>query len=134
MTNAVVFISGPYMGNVRNYDHTNYFNIDRNINRAAEAAAGLAREGITFFCPHLHSAHFEVITPDVLPAFWYDLDLHFLRACNAILLLPGWQESKGCKVELEEANLQHFPVFYTVEEVVDWAHGIADAHLGRLVT
>ena len=92
-----VFISGPYMGET--HDYRSFCQIDTHINEARKAAAWCAMHGIHFFCPHLHSAHFEVITPDVPAAFWYALDLRFLPLCDGMLLLKGWQRSQGARRE-----------------------------------
>jgi hypothetical protein len=31
--------------------------------------------------------------------------------CDAILLLPGWEKSKGCRIEMQVARDNHIPVF-----------------------
>jgi len=115
-----VYIAGPYTGNT--HDYRSYFEIERHIQIAVEASAELAELGVGFFCPHNHSAHFELITPKVKPSFWYALDMHFLAACDAMLLLPGWQNSKGVKKELAVAGGK--PVFKWPTErnkLVVWA-------------
>lgn len=114
-----IYIAGPYTG--KTHDHLSYFEIDRNIQQAVEAAAQLALHGIPFFCPHQHSAHFEVIVPSVQPDFWYNLDVHFLEKCDAILLLPRWQESRGAQAEKLLAESRGMPVLYSVEEAIEWA-------------
>ena len=113
----LVYIAGPYSG-------PDYLAIDRNIAAAREAAAWLAEHGIGFFCPHLNSAHFEVVTPRVEPEFWYALDLRLLEACDALLFLEGWQQSKGAKGELDFAAARIMPVFFYPlyrEELLRWA-------------
>ena len=117
----VIYIAGKYTGHY--HDHRSYFEIDRNIKAAMEAAAALAQAGVGFFCPHSHCAHFEVITPDVQPAFWYKLDLQFLVICDAILMLEGWQESKGAVNEHYLALRNGLQVFYGIESVIAWAKG-----------
>lgn len=101
MTN-LLYLAGPYMGDT--HDHRSYCQIDAHINEAQKAAAWCATNGIHFFAPHLHSAHFEVITPDVPAAFWYALDLRFLPLCDGMLLLPRWYESSGALKEILAMN------------------------------
>jgi len=116
-----VYIAGPYMGTAKTHDHHSYSEIDRNIAQARDALATLARAGVGAFCPHTHSAHFEVITPEVPPAYWYELDIHFLEACDAILMLPRWNESKGAILEKGIAEELGLPVLYDLEEAIQWA-------------
>ena len=112
----MVFIAGPYSGPA-------YLAIDRNIAAAREAAVFLAYHDIGFFCPHLNSAHFECITPDVAPEFWYELGLRLLEGCDAVLLLEGWKRSKGTKGEIKAAVARGMPVWYPDERaaLLAWA-------------
>lgn len=90
---------------------------------AQEVAARLANEGIGFMCPHLNSAHFEVITPDVTPEYWYELDLKLMAGCDAVYMMGGWQNSKGSVDEQQTALQNKQPVFYTDEflDMIAWA-------------
>lgn len=107
----LVYIAGPYTGK-------NYHEVDLNIAQAREAAAQLAEAGIGFFCPHMNSAHFEVITPSVQPEYWYELDNYFLKTCSAVLMLPGWWHSKGSRAEHALAEQLKKSIFYSVEDVI----------------
>lgn len=129
MSERVVYIAGPYTGPQPRPD--DYLAIDRNIANAREAAAELARCGIRFFCPHLHSAHFEAITPQVPPEFWYELDIHFLKACDVLLLLPGWQSSKGTMQELAIAQSRDMPTYENISDLVESEFSEAQAQGGR---
>ena len=113
----IIYIAGPYMG--RHHDYRSYFDIDRNITDAEEMAARLARHSYGFFNPHAHSAHFEVITPEVKPSYWYELDMHFLEGCDAILMLPTWGRSAGARKERDWAVTNGMPVFYSFEELLE---------------
>ena len=114
-----IYIAGPYTGPT--HDHRSFYQIERHILQAAETAKFLCENGIGFFCPHLHSAHFEVIAPDVKPEYWYELDLHLMQACDALYLLPGWENSKGSLRELEIMQEWGRPIFDDLLEVVTWA-------------
>lgn len=114
-----VYIAGPYSG--KHHDYRSYFEIDAHIRQAQQAAAELARAGVGFFCPHGHSAHFEVITPEVLPSYWYELDEYFLSACDAILMLPGWERSQGSRGERDLSKVVGRPIFYEIDDAIEWA-------------
>lgn len=112
-----VYIAGPYTGDT--HDYRSYFQIDRHILAAVEMAAVLSRLGYGFFNPHQHSAHFEVIVPEVPADYWYALDFHFLEHCDALLLLPGWEKSRGARAEKELAASLGIPHFHSVEELLE---------------
>lgn len=128
-----VYIAGPYTSLTRNrgLGADAYHDIERNIAKAREAAAWLANHGIGFFCPHLNSDHFEVITPDVPADYWYEMDLQFLKACDAILLLPGWEDSKGSCAERDLAVERGMRLFYfnramQLDELEQWGKELPD--------
>lgn len=118
----IVYIAGPYNG-------PDYHRIEENIGQARKAAAFLAENGIGFFCPHLNSAHFEVITPNVGEAYWREMDLKFLPMCDAMLMLDRWEESSGADTERYEFEVRFpdRPVFYweTNYELLHWAQAAA---------
>jgi len=109
-----VYIAGPYRGKA-SHDAGGYFEIDANINRARRAAAALARLGIPFFCPHLNSAHFEVIAPDVKPVYWLEADMIFVDLASVLWVLDGWRDSRGTRAEIARAEGNRQPVFFLAE-------------------
>lgn len=115
----VVYIAGPYG------DAGGYLSIDRNIARARSAAAWLARNEIGYYCPHLNSAHFEAIVPDVPVSFWYAMDLALMPIADALLVLDGWQNSTGTQAEILEWAKTGKPMFYDEDDrelLLDWAN------------
>jgi hypothetical protein len=105
----LVYIAGPYSGG-------DYLEIDTHIAMARTAAAWLAEHGIGFICPHLNSAHFEAVTPEVPNDYWYQLGVALLQRCDAILLLPGWEQSVGSLLEVSTSRDAEIPVFYFEDE------------------
>src|SRR6267143_1500914 len=111
-----IYVAGPYCG-PNPHDHRSYFRIHENIMRAHEVALALASLGYGFFCPHTHSSHNEVIVPHLPAAYWYELDNHFLAACDAILVLSG--ESAGVQAEIALAYSLEIPVFFSIVDLVN---------------
>lgn len=114
----IVYIAGPYG------DAGGYLAIERNIAKARDAAAWLASNGLGYYCPHLNSAHFEAIVPNVPVEFWYAMDLALMPIADALLVLDGWTESKGTQAEIVEWAHTCKPLFYhehDKELLLDWA-------------
>ena len=105
--------------------------IDKHINEARLWATYLAHQNIPFFCPHMNSSHMEVLAPEAPPEFWYEMDYLFLDQASVLLLIPGWEKSKGALAEKARAqNLGGIPC-YTYErfdELVAYWH--ANTNIG----
>jgi hypothetical protein len=126
MPNTFVFIAGPYRALTGEHDGSVYYEIDQHINEARRWATKLAQSEIPFFCPHLNSAHFEVLAPETPPEFWYQMDMVLLERASALLLIPGWQESTGARAEkrrAEELNIPCFTFDVWYELVDFWSAG-----------
>ena len=93
-----VYIAGPYTKG----------DVVVNIQRAIEAAEIIRELGHIPYVPHLsHLWHLASPHPW---EYWMALDMEWLRACDAIIRLPG--KSIGADMELEEAQKQGIPVYY----------------------
>ena len=108
MTRPILYISGPYSaGHGRS--------VTDNIAIARSYAVAAARKGWMPFTPHLNTAHFEVDCPEVPNEDWIDGDIAILRllprARAAVLLLPGWEQSKGARLERDWAIHLNLEVF-----------------------
>jgi hypothetical protein len=71
-----------------------------NVRLASETGKLLLQLGHTPFCPHTMTAGWE---DRCAYEDFIRMDLEWLRACEAIVLLPGWQASPGARMEYEEA-------------------------------
>ena len=108
MTRPILYLSGPYSpGNGRT--------VAENIAVARAHAVAAARAGWFPFTPHLNTAGFEVDCPGVSHEEWLAGDLAILRllprAHAAVLLLPGWEQSKGARLERDWALHLNLEVF-----------------------
>lgn len=74
--------------------------VEENIAHARAAAIELTREGWAVFCPHLNTAHFEELLPELTGGDWLARCVAWLECCDAIYVLKGSEQSKGTGVEL----------------------------------
>lgn len=128
MSRKRVYIAGPLVkGDLRD-----------NIEQANVAFFELLRAGLAPLCPHLSCfsgpiRQFPLPVPqqqsyyavaDLLPRDtkiedWYEMDLAWVDVSEALLRLPG--EGKGSDGEVARARERGIPVFFSVEEVIEWA-------------
>ena len=108
---TVYYLAGPMTG-IAEY---NYPAFER-------AALALRRAGRCVLSPH----EVNPLTPEEAanPQPWSvyvrrDLSAIFESECNALVLLPGWPNSKGATLELSIAIALGWPVYFFVEGVFD---------------
>ncbi len=109
MTRPILYISGPYTSTP---DRSTAFNIG-----VAQGYAVVAWEkGWAAFTPHLNTARFERLCKGVTHADWLAGDLAILHRLqpgrDAILMLPHWEQSRGARLEREEAQMMGLRVYY----------------------
>jgi hypothetical protein len=95
----LVYVSGRYTGT-----------IDANIQAARAVAIALWEHGHTALCPHLNTQHFE----QDCKASYEDYirgDLEMVARCDALVMVAGWEESNGAKIERDYALGLGIPVF-----------------------
>lgn len=98
----IVYIAGPFRGPTQ-------WDIAQNIRRAEEWGFEVARLGAMPLIPHANTAHFRGQQTD---QFWLDGTLELMRRCDAILMIPKWEQSSGARGERAEAIVIGKPVFY----------------------
>ena len=83
-----------------------------NIDNAKKIALELWGKGYTVFCPAANTdLPSEAAHALEKPAkFWLDADLEILAKCDALVLIPGWQDSEGCRGELVFAYWKNMPI------------------------
>ena len=102
-----VYISGPYTATTKEQR-------DANVQRAKAAAQEFARKGYAVFCPHLQSHGWEDET-DLGYDYFLTADLYWLYKCDRIVMLPGWKDSKGAKIEHMAARALGLVTYYMKE-------------------
>jgi hypothetical protein len=107
---TTLFIAGAYTGRCFN-------EIEENIRVAEKHSIALWNLGYKVFCPHLNTRHFEVKTIGVTENDYKSFDLFMLKACDAVFVLPNWEQSSGAQYEIQEAKKLGKPVYYELDEM-----------------
>lgn len=55
--------------------------------------------------------------PDATYAEHIGTDITALLVCEAVLFLPGWQKSKGCRLEYEAAVIYGKEMYFDLDEI-----------------
>ena len=89
----LLYVSGPFSA------ADPLHGIERNILAASEAAIEGWRQGWAVICPHKNTSGYQHAA-DIPYETWIEGDLEILRRCDAICMLPGWEQSNGARIEL----------------------------------
>lgn len=106
----LLYVAGPYS------DRDPLHGIERNINEASRIALEAWEKGWATLCPHKNTGGFHHRT-DIPESVWLSGDLAMLVKCDAILMIPGWEQSNGAVGEKNVALCRGLKVLY-------YEHGI----------
>lgn len=109
-----IYVAGPYSAN-------NVLDVLKNIGHGQKVCAELFADGYAPFCPW-HDRTFITDNPDgdFTVEQFYQYSLAWLSVSDAMLVLDGWQNSKGTIKEIEHANKLGIPVFFSYDELKMW--------------
>lgn len=91
--------------------------VDDNIRKGIAVGTAIWDLGFAVYIPHL--THMWSIMHPHDYEDWMAQDFVWLKACNALLRVPG--ESPGADREMIYAEENGIPVFHTPTELLDWA-------------
>ncbi len=109
----LVYLASPY-------SHPDPFIRAERYGQVVLAAASMMAQGYVVFSPIAHSHHVGAYLPDGTAMdhdFWMRQDLPILDRCDllAVLMLPGWDQSRGVCAEVAFANHRSIPIeFFTL--------------------
>ena len=90
----IAYICGPITA-------ANAYEQEQNVRRAEAVYVALCKAGIPAICPHLHGRFLDGI---ISHAEWLALDLPLLERCTDLVLVEGWRDSLGSKLEVDHAH------------------------------
>ena len=104
-----VYVAGPYSAD-------NVLDVLKNIGRGQKACVELFKRGYAPFCPW-HDKTYVIDDPDFdfTVQQFYDYSMAWLEASDAVLVLEGYERSKGTLKEIERAKELGIQVFYSIE-------------------
>lgn len=112
----LVFLSGPY--NDRNEKKR-----ESNICTARLAAIELWSREIPTICPHLNTQNFgrETGIPEQI---FYKGYCKMIKYCTHVVMLKGWEKSKGAVLEERTAKMESIPIYYNLDAFLKvWPSG-----------
>lgn len=108
----VVYVAGPITASTPE-------EIAGNIEMGRRAGIAIFKMGAYPVVPHLNVPH-GIIKEGVTIEQIYLGDLEILSRCDAIFLLPGWQESRGCQYEVAWAAYHDILDFENLADLEEW--------------
>jgi len=114
MLDVMVYISGKYGGET-------VWDVTNNIHAAEQVLAAMWEAGIPALCPHKNTAYLDgLLTRNQ----WIAGDLIMLKRCDAIFMLPGWEDSAGACEERAYALANGIPIFDDIATLICWARDV----------
>lgn len=98
-----IYLAGPYRAK-------NGHTVAENVQAASEVAAEVFEAGHVAVTPHLLTER-AAKEADLTDEEWLDRTMSMLKRCDALLLLPRWQDSEGACDELDYAWKVGMPVY-----------------------
>ena len=107
-----VYVAGAYSAD-------NVIGVLDNIREGMRVSTEVLLSGYAPFCPWL-DFHFQLmLRPDerLSVSDYYSYSLAWLDVCDAMILVHGWENSKGTLKEIERAKELGIQIFHSIDEL-----------------
>jgi len=104
----LIYIAGPYSA-------ANAWDRHKNIAAAEDLSMQAVKAGFAVHCPHSNFRHAYGWLPE---SVFVRADITVMLRCDALLILPGWEDSKGTQEEIAIAGKERIPAFFTLPAAV----------------
>ena len=103
------------------YNADNVITVLDNMRKGMRVATVLLQNGLSPFCPWL-DYHFQLMLRDgesLSIDDYYRYSIDWLDVSDCMLVIPGYENSKGTLKEVEFAERKGIPVYYDLEKFLD---------------
>jgi len=106
-----IYVAGPYSAD-------NVMDVLRNIRNGIDMSYEVFVRGYAPFCPWLDYQYVLMdLDGELTLDDFYNYSIAWLAVSDGILVLEGWETSKGTLAEIEYAKLHHIPIFYDIYDI-----------------
>lgn len=106
---STIYIAGPMTG-IKDWNYPLFFEVERQLNELGYNTLNPARnDGRTLEAALTHAG--DVSAPKQSWAYYMKRDIPALSSADAIVLLPGWQNSRGASLEVTIAKALGLPQY-----------------------
>jgi hypothetical protein len=132
-----VYIAGAYSAD-------NVISVLGNIRNGIRGSVETLMEGYAVFCPWIDFQFSLALREDetLTVEDYYNYSMAWLEVSDALLILPGWEQSVGTKAEIARAKELNIPVFYELidlkkyewpeDTALEYLHGFFDAEIKEI--
>lgn len=108
-----IYVAGAYSAD-------NIIGVLENIRKGLRASVEIMMAGYAVFSPWLdHQFAFMLREGEILPKELYqNQSLAWLEVSDAVIVLPGYESSRGTLREIARAQEIKIPIFYSIEEFI----------------
>ena len=110
-----VYVAGAYSSD-------SVIGVLNNMNKGIRLSTQLLLKGFSPFCPWL-DYQFQLSLregEELTVKDYYRYSCEWLKVSSAVLLVPGWENSKGTQDEIELAKFLSIPIFESIEDLEDY--------------
>jgi len=113
----IVYVAGKFRGKTA-------WEVAENVRAAERVGFEVAKLGAMPLIPHANTSNFDgTLTAE----FWLSGTLALMLRCDAVMMVPGWPESQGARLERDTAKTVGLPVFDAgdYQALADWLAAVA---------
>ena len=107
-----VYVAGPYSAN-------NVIDVLHNMRRGLKISKDVFLRGFAPFAPWLDYLYTLMLDDGETLSVeqYYAYSMAWLEKADCVLVLPGYEQSKGTMAEIEKAKELGIPIYYNIKDI-----------------